>query len=50
MSKIGKMKAIHNDIGLIHGGLIDVVTMSKIGKMKAIHNQRARPFGGVAML
>ena len=40
MSKIGKMKAIHNTTELLAGTDEDVVTMSKIGKMKAIHNPR----------
>ena len=38
ISKIGKMKAIHNqtyEVVLIQDG---VVSISKIGKMKAIHN------------
>ena len=38
MSKIGKMKAIHNYRDVGQPGFVDVVTMSKIGKMKAIHN------------
>ena len=38
MSKIGKMKAIHNQERRVSAGAPDVVTMSKIGKMKAIHN------------
>ena len=38
MSKILKMKAIHN-LGDVLGGIPHpVVTMSKILKMKAIHN------------
>ena len=38
LSKIEKMKAIHNKVLIIHLKLLDVVTLSKIEKMKAIHN------------
>ena len=38
MSKIGKMKAIHNERPMCVSGGVTVVTLSKIGKMKAIHN------------
>ena len=38
MSKILKMKAIHNLVEEIHKAGQAVVTMSKILKMKAIHN------------
>ena len=38
MSKIEKMKAIHNLRQIYVKNMIDVVTMSKIEKMKAIHN------------
>ena len=38
MSKIGKMKAIHNREQRNYRRGPGVVTMSKIGKMKAIHN------------
>ena len=39
MSKIGKMKAIHNLQQTFQRMAFAVVTMSKIGKMKAIHNR-----------
>ena len=38
LSKIEKMKAIHNDGDPPCLGQADVVTLSKIEKMKAIHN------------
>ncbi len=38
MSKILKMKAIHNGKDVLSGVGSAVVTMSKILKMKAIHN------------
>ena len=38
LSKIGKMKAIHNVKGLGLNARKTVVTLSKIGKMKALHN------------
>ena len=38
MSKIKKMKAIHNHALTVMAKTFDVVTMSKIKKMKAIHN------------
>ena len=38
MSKILKMKAIHNILHQVDGLVKPVVTMSKILKMKAIHN------------
>ena len=40
MSKIGKMKAIHNFALRWPLKHVDVVTMSKIGKMKTIHNNQ----------
>ena len=40
MSKIGKMKAIHNPARSVRRRSQGVVTMSKIGKMKAIHNTK----------
>ena len=39
MSKIQKMKAIHNAAAAAVFALSTVVTMSKIQKMKAIHNE-----------
>ena len=39
LSKIGKMKAIHNEVEVPLDVVDTVVTLSKIGKMKAIHNQ-----------
>ena len=38
MSKILKMKAIHNICSCVPSPISAVVTMSKILKMKAIHN------------
>ena len=38
LSKIEKMKAIHNRLELYCEVRQDVVTLSKIEKMKAIHN------------
>ena len=38
LSKIGKMKAIHNEVVDHELEAATVVTLSKIGKMKAIHN------------
>ena len=38
MSKVKKMKAIHNAFGLLKMSRRAVVTMSKVKKMKAIHN------------
>ena len=38
MSKIEKMKAIHNTKKKYNAEVDDVVTLSKIEKMKAIHN------------
>ena len=43
LSKIEKMKAIHNSSGFIYIIVTDVVTLSKIEKMKAIHNQKRSP-------
>ena len=38
MSKVKKMKAIHNLAVHLDGDALAVVTMSKVKKMKAIHN------------
>ena len=38
MSKIEKLKAIHNIFASVSQTIMDVVTMSKIEKLKAIHN------------
>ena len=40
LSKIEKMKAIHNNMKTFIRFVCDVVTLSKIEKMKAIHNAR----------
>ena len=39
LSKIEKMKAIHNKMLDVKLKVDDVVTLSKIEKMKAIHNK-----------
>ena len=41
MSKIEKLKAIHNYVRSFPKYFYDVVTMSKIEKLKAIHNALA---------
>ena len=38
MSKVGKMRAIHNRRSISRRRRSAVVTMSKVGKMRAIHN------------
>ena len=42
LSKIEKMKAIHNNNNGHLSSMLDVVTLSKIEKMKAIHNSPHR--------